>query len=853
MPNFTPEQVHDIMAKPRAIRNVTVCANVDAGKSTLTDALVQKAGFISEKDAGTKRYTDGRADEIERGITIKSVGVTMYFEVQQKVKEMYKLPEDTPMEHLINLVDSPGHVDFSSEVTAALRVSDGSIVLCDTVEGISVQTETVFRQSLFERVRPVFGINKIDRLFFELKLTPEEMYKKFNENIEAANAVLKTYLNTAAMGEMSFDATIGNVIFCSAYQQWGFTINEFAYMYAKKMNTDIARMRERLFGEWYYDPEGKKWIQSEISDSGKKLDRGFCQFIIKPIQQIVNLSMADKKDELVKLMEKLDVKLTSEDLQLSQKKLFGRVMHRWLPLADSLLGVFVAHLPSPVTAQKYRVENLYDGDLADECAEAIRNCDPNGPVMVYISKMVPTKDNSRFQAFGRIFSGTIRTGMKVRILSPEYDPAKGNDQKGKNIQSVAVMMGRTMQTMEDVPCGNTVVLGGIDQFMVKTGTITTSLTGNKIKDMKLAVSAVVRVSVEPKNSADLPSLVEGMKRLKKSDPLVEVVIDQDTGEYIVAGAGELHLEISINDLKDFCRGAEIIVGEPVVPYRETVTKESSIVCLSKSPNKHNRLFVKAEPLSTELVTDIDNKEFDPNGEEKARAKALSEKYGWEAIAPKKVWAFGPEGTPTNIYVDMTKGVQYLNEIQESVCSGFLGATKRGVLCDEPMRGVRFNLLDVALHADSIHRGGGQIIPTSRSVCFAAFLAAEPRLMEPIYLVEIVVPLDGKSGVYTTLNKRRGTIISDENQDGTPLYTMRAHLPVAESFGFTAALREETSGKAFPQCTFSHWEVIDEDPFDPKSKVHAIVKAVRKRKGMKEEPIDRALRERGRRVEEGTEG
>jgi elongation factor 2 len=363
-----------------------------------------------------------------------------------------------------------------------------------------------------------------------------------------------------------------------------------------------------------------------------------------------------------------------------------------------------------------------------------------------------------------------------------------------------------MQTMDSVPCGNTVCLSGLDANMGKTGTVTTSFEASKFKEMKLAVSAVVRVSIAPKNMADLPKVIEGLKRLSKSDPLVEVAIEE-TGELTIAGSGDLHIEICINDLRDFSK-VDIVVGQPVVPYRETVI-DMSQVCLAKSPNKHNRLYVTAEPLSNELVNDIDNKKFLVTGDQKRVSKALVDTYGWDADTSKKIWGFGPETKPLNCITDCTKGAQY-------------------------MRGVRFNIMDVTLHADSIHRGGGQLIPTTRQVLNAAMISAKPRLMEPYYLVQITVSEDAKGGVYSTLNKRRGEIFEEENKEGTPLYNMKAYLPVAESFGFTAALREATGGKAFPQCQFNHWQIIQEDPYDPSTKVHQIVKAIRKRKGLKEE-------------------
>jgi elongation factor 2 len=517
-------------------------------------------------------------------------------------------------------------------------------------------------------------------------------------------------------------------------------------------------------------------------------------------------------------------------------------MRKFLPAADALLEMMVVHLPSPATAQKYRVDTLYEGPLDDECAVAIRNCDPNGPLMMYVSKMVPTSDKGRFYAFGCVFAGTIKTGLKVRIMGPNYIPGKKEDLFVKNIQRTVLMMGRYTEPIEDCPCGNTIGVVGVDQYLAKSGTISTSESAHNIKVMKFSVSPVVRIAVEPKNPADLPKLVEGLKRLSKSDPCVQCYIEE-SGEHIVAGAGELHLEICLKDLQEeYCGGMELRTTDPVVSFRETVAGESDQVCLSKSPNKHNRLYVKAEPFADGLADEIENGGINARDDPKVRSRTLADKFGWDINDARKIWCFGPETTGANLLVDVTKGVQYLNEIKDSCVAAFQWATKEGVLCEENMRGIRFNVIDVTLHADAIHRGGGQIIPTARRVLYAAELTAQPRLLEPVYLVEIQTPENAMGGIYGVLTRRRGHVISEEQRPGTPLYNVKAYLPVLESFGFTADLRSHTSGQAFPQCVFDHWQILQGDPFDTSSKAHTAVMGVRKRKGLALEipPLDKFL-------------
>jgi elongation factor 2 len=810
------------------IRNMSVIAHVDHGKSTLTDSLIAAAGIIAQAKAGEARFMDTRADEQERCITIKSTGVSLFYELPEN-----RIPKGiTDRNFLINLIDSPGHVDFSSEVTAALRVTDGALVVVDCVEGVCVQTETVLRQALAERVRPVLMVNKLDRAFLELQLEPEEAYQNFTKVIESANVIISTYRDEL-LGDAQVYPEQGTVAFGSGLHGWGFTLTKFADMYSAKFGVDTDKLIGRLWGESFFDPSSKTWLSKNTGKDGKPIERAFCQFVMRPIQQLIKSIMNGEKEKYDKMLKQLNVVLKGDEKDLLDKPLLKCVMKKFLPAAEALLEMIALRLPSPATAQGYRVGNLYEGPLDDEAATAIRTCDANGPLMLYVSKMVPSSDKGRFYGFGRVFAGTVRTGQKVRIMGPNYVPGKKDDLFIKSIQRTVLMMGRYIEAVEDVPAGNTVGLVGVDQFILKTGTITTSEAAHPIKTMKFSVSAVVRVAVEPKNAADLPKLVEGLKRLSKSDPLVQCTIEE-SGEHIIAGAGELHIEICLKDLQEeYMGGCEIRVSDPVVSYRETVSNTSSQICLSKSPNKHNRLYCTAEPMTEGLADAIDSGKVAARDDPKSRSKILQEEFGWDANDAKKLWCFGPEGTGANVLVDVTKAVQYLTEIKDSMVAAFSWATKEGVLCDENVRSVRFNIHDVVLHTDAIHRGGGQIIPTARRVLYGSMLTAGPVLQEPVYLVEISCPEPAIGGIYSCLNRRRGHVFAESQRVGTPIYTVKAYLPVMESFGFTADLRSQTSGQAFPQCVFDHWQILTGNPLETGNKAYDVVMSTRKRKGLKE--------------------
>jgi elongation factor 2 len=416
-------------------------------------------------------------------------------------------------------------------------------------------------------------------------------------------------------------------------------------------------------------------------------------------------------------------------------------------------------------------------------------------------------------------------------MGPNYKPGERNDLNVKNIQRTVLMMGGKVEAVADVPCGNTVGLVGVDQYLMKQGTISDHEGAHCIKVMKYSVSPVVRVAVEVKNAADLPKLVEGLRKLSKSDPLV-VCTTEESGEHVIAGCGELHVEICLKDLEEEFAKCPIKKGDPVVQYKETVIAESSQQCLSKSPNKHNRIFAVACPLTDELAKEIEDDKITPKSDPKERARKLQDDFEWDPNDAKKIWCFGPETTGANLLVDTTKQVQYLNEIKDSFEAAFQWATKEGAMTDEQMRGIRFNIMDVALHADAIHRGGGQIVPTARRVLYACELTASPRFVEPIFKVEIQCPDDAVGGIYQCLAQRRGIVEGEDPIQGTPLVNMTAFLPVAESFGFTQALRAATSGRAFPQCVFDHWEEMTGDPMEEGSKAFTLVESIRARKGLR---------------------
>jgi len=472
---------------------MSVIAHVDHGKTTLVDSLLAKAGVISIEDAGDKHAIALRQQEVDRQITIKATGVSLPFE---KDGETY----------LINLVDSPGHVDFSSEVTAALRITDGALVVVDCVEGVCVQTETVTRQALGERIKPVLHVNKVDRAIQELKLSGEDLYQKLNQIIESVNALFATYEDNT-LGDVTVDPRKGNVSFGSGKQGWAFTLTVFARIFAEKMQKEPASLMARLWGENFFDVEAKKFTDRPISVSGKSLVRYAVTMIFDPLVKVYNTIGMDDFPTLETMLPKIGVKLTAHEKERRGGDLLKTVMRKWLPAADALTRMVIENLPSPKVAQHYRVQNLYTGPQDDENANAIRNCDASGPLNVFISKMIdPVGDGKRYFAFGRVFSGTVKPQLEVRIMGPNFVFGEKSDLNIKKIPGIVLILGVKTENVPEVPCGNTVGISGLDKILIKSGSISTSELAHPIAPMKFSVAPVVRRAVTPKKHRSIEEI-----------------------------------------------------------------------------------------------------------------------------------------------------------------------------------------------------------------------------------------------------------------------------------------------------------------------------------------------------------
>jgi len=692
------EQVLKIIKDKNQIRNFGVIAHVDHGKTTMSDSLLAHSGIIAPSAAGKALALDYMKEEQERGITIVQANVTLH----------YKQGDN---EYVINMIDTPGHVDFSGRVIRSLRAIDGAVVVCDAVEGIMTQTETVTRMSLEERVRPVLYINKIDRLIKELRLTPEAMQEKLANVVTNFNNLIDTYAEPEYKEKWKVSIQDGSVTFGSAKDKWGF-------------NVDIMKEKGVSF----------KDVITAYSDEGD-----------------VNV-----------LVEKV-------------------------PLAEAILGMVVKHHPPPHVAQKYRVPKIWKGDLDSDIGKAILNCDDNGPAVMMVVNMQMDPAAGPV-AIGRLFSGTLKDGDTVNLIDTHREA---------RIQSVNFFMGNQREMVGELSAGNIPALLGLTE--ARAGQTLATTKGIEVfEGIKYVSEPVVQMAIEPKHPKDLPKMIEILKRLTIEDPNLIIKINEESGETIMAGMGVLHLEIATNQIKE--AGLELITSEPLINYRETITQPTEPI-MAKSPNRHNKIFMRVEPLEPEIAEMCRTGELGEMKDKKEMTKILRD-HGWEPDVAKKVMRFDSRG---NIMINGTKGVQFIDESSDSILSGFDDVMKEGPLAREQMRNCKFTFTHFVPHEDTAHRGLSQLGPASRRACLASVLLAQSVILEPILGIEVRVPQDLVGNVASVLSGKRGKVI-DMQQKGV-ISIVIGEVPASETFDISQVMRGQTAGKAMWNTFFKAWSPI----------------------------------------------
>jgi len=709
-------KILELMDKKERIRNVGIIAHIDHGKTTMTDSLLQH--FLGPK---IRRWLDYLKEEQERGITIKTANISI-------------VHREDDQAFLVNLIDTPGHVDFTGKVTRALRAIDGAIVVVDAVEEVMVQTETVTRQALNERVKPVLFINKVDRLIKELRLSANEIELKLDHIIRNFNNLIALYGEAEQQKHWKVDPAQGTVAFGSALDRWGFTI-------------DIAKKQGVKFNDLI-----ETYKQSRVEELATNL-----------------------------------------------------------PLHNAILSMVVQHLPNAVEAQRQRIQKIWKGDIDSEIGRAMLSCDSEGPTTMCITSTQIDR-HAGLVVTGRLFSGTIREGDQVHLVGARRD---------YRVPQVSLYMGPFREPVNQIDAGNVTALLGLDQ--ARPGETLISIDHREemipFERIKYVSEPVVTIALEPKHPKDLPHLTDIMRRLTIEDPNLVTSTNKETGEYLLSGMGELHLEIAVKFLREYSGGKlEIITSKPLVVYRES-TLSPGVIAMTKSPNKHNRFWIQVEPLEEKVVQLIEKGDL---AEEMGRKKigAVLKEAGWSTKEARNVWAMEEH---RNVLVDLTKGVQYLREVRDMMVSGFRWACQNGPLCEEPMRGIKVKITDVLLHEDPAHRGPAQIMPAVRHGILGSFLSSHPVMLEPVYKIGVRVPAQYVGEVSRLITKRRGRIVASEQRGSLTMVT--GFIPVAEAFGLSAGMRHATSGHAFWQCTFDHWEKT------PENVAVEVIRATRERRGL----------------------
>ncbi len=714
------EQILKIIKNKEQIRNFGVIAHVDHGKTTMSDSLLASSGIISPSVAGQALALDSMKLEQDRQMTIVQANVTLLYAKDGK-------------DYVMNMIDTPGHIDFTGRVTRSLRAIDGAVVVSDSVEGIMTQTETVTRQALEERVRPVLYINKIDRLIKELRLTPEKMQEWLAKIILDFNNLIDTYAEPEYKDKWKVNIKDGSVSFGSAKDRWGF-------------NADVMKEKGITF-----------------------------------------------KDVFDAYQEGGDIKALAEKA----------------PLHDAVLGMVVKHHPPPNVAQKYRIPKIWKGDLDSEIGKAILNCDDNGPAVMMIVNM--TVDPSAGPvAIGRLFSGTLKDGQTVNLIDTK--------RQGR-IQSVNFFMGSQREIVHELAAGNIPALLGLQH--ARAGQTLSSVTGVPVFEAIQYVSEpVVQMAIEPKHPKDLPKLVDAIRKITIEDPNLVVKINEESGETIISGMGVLHLEIATSLIGD--AGVQIITSKPLINYRETV-KGSAGPVMSKSPNRHNKILMRVEPLDEKVAQMIRTGQLNEYKDKKEIAKTLRE-MGWDPDEAKNVLKFDPRG---NIMINGTKGVQFIQESTDSILSGFEDTMKEGPLTREQVRNCKFVFHHFVPHEDPAHRGLSQLGPASRRVCTGVMILAQPQLLEPMLGVEVRVPQDLIGNVAGVISGKRGKVI-DMQQKGV-ISIVTGEIPASETFDLSEVMRGQTAGKAMWNTHFKSWTPV------PNSVLPTVVSDIRKRKGLAPDP------------------
>lgn len=640
----------DLMNFPDQTRNIALAGHLHHGKTAFMDMLVLETHDIAdrlERRTGKNRdeqlrYTDIHIVERERGVSIKAAPMSLV------------LPSTKGKSHLVNIIDTPGHVNFVDEVAASVRLADGVCLVVDVVEGVQVNTEKIIKHAILEDLPLTLIINKMDRLILELRLPPKDAYFKLKHVVEEVNTVIENTI--PGKGEAKrISPEKGNVLFACTEMGWCFTLPSFAKMYADTYGginpDDFAK---RLWGDVYFNPKKRNFSRKPVEEGAQ---RSFVKFVLEPIYKIFTHTISDGPEDLKEVLTSLGIELKPSQYKADAKVLLKLVCEQFFGPSTGFVDMIVRHVPSPVEGAEKMLQKYYTGPLDTKIAESMRTCNQEGPLVVHVTKLFNATDAKSFHSFGRVLSGTARPGMQVRVLGENYSLDDEEDMAMATIKDVFIAESRYNIPTDGVPAGSWVLLGGVDNSIVKSATIVAPKLDDDedayiLKPITHFTESVFKVAVEPINPSELPKMLDGLRKVQKSYPLIITKVEE-SGEHVVLGTGELYMDSVLHDLRRLYADMEIKVSDPVTRFCETVVEQSATKCYAITPNKKNRITMIAEQLDKGISEDIESGKVKIRDPIRKTANYFEENYGWDKLAARSIWAFGPDETGPNILQDDT--------------------------------------------------------------------------------------------------------------------------------------------------------------------------------------------------------
>lgn len=864
---YSREWQASLMQLPDHIRNIALVGQLHHGKTSFLDMLINETHIFPPREGRKQdvqqRYTDTHILEQKRGITIKSSPISLV------------LKNTKGKSFLFNIMDTPGHSNFLDEVSIAARYADGFVLVVDVLEGLLTGTKHIIDYAIKYNIPLVLVLNKIDRLIVELKLPPTEALYKIQYTIDQVNSYINSKCPFKNKRYLPFSPELNNVVFSSSTCNFIFTLKSFALKYQQEYSADldVEAFAKRLWGNIFYNKESRKFTRKPVETGAK---RTFEHFILIPLYKIFTHVLEEEKDSLSGTLAKLNISLKNSTYKLDVKPLLQTVFKLFFEDSSALVDSILEHFPSPTEGSQRYLERFYSGSPEGIEYKAMLNGDPKGPLVVHVAKLYNRTDieSGRFYALGRVMSGTLWKNANLSVLGETYTNFDFEDLQECVASELWNYQSRYKVPIDGVTPGNWVLIQGVDSSITKTGTIyqTNELDEEEMhifKPIKYLGEPVLKVAVEPYNPSELPKMLDGLLSIAKSYGAVQTKAEE-SGEHVIIGTGEMYMDCVLHDLRTVYANMHVKVSDPVAKFAETCLETSAIRAYTETPNKHNKITIIAEPLSEEICDDIENEvvtlggpidKYGVSGRSgekwtpKKVAQFFQEKYGWDIMSARSIWSFGPEISKPNILQDDTLSEEVdklaMKSIKEAVKQGFQWAIRDGPLCDEPIRNVRFKIIEAELSKIPSQRNSSQIISTVRRACYSAMLLASPRLMEPLYQFEIIVPFNHIAAVKTIVQtQRRGHIDTDTPLLGTPLRILIGDVPVIDSAGFETDIRIITKGAGFiSSLQFYKWSIVPGDPLDkdqdgavrplevasPQSMAREFVIKTRKRKGLSDQP------------------